>query len=182
MLSLYLAVIEDHRDDSKFEELYYKYRNMMFSVALKILKSESLAEDATQEALFSVAKNIQNINTDNEDITRSYLFVVVKNASYRVYKREKKNRIISIDSLYSLADKRDLYETVSEDEQYVKTVECIMSLPEIYRDVLSLHYVQGMNAVQIAASMDIKCDTARHRLHRGKRMLAEKMEEIYAKK
>ena len=57
-----------------------------------------------------------------------------------------------------------------------------MSLPEIYRDVLSLHYVQGMNAVQIAASMDIKCDTARHRLHRGKRMLAEKMEEIYAKK
>ena len=50
---LYMAMIESEEDRSKFEIIFYEYRDLMYSVAKKILHDDRDAEDAVQEAFLS---------------------------------------------------------------------------------------------------------------------------------
>ena len=47
----------DIEDENIFERLYYKYRNLMYTVAFDILHNTSDAEDAVSEAFLRIAKN-----------------------------------------------------------------------------------------------------------------------------
>ena len=47
MIALYLALVDEEQKD-KFEQVYYKYRNLLYYVAYEILQNERDAEDAVQ--------------------------------------------------------------------------------------------------------------------------------------
>ena len=59
-------------------------------------------------------------------------------------------------------------------EEIVSKIE---SLPEIYRDVLILKYLQELDNKEIADILNIKATTVRKRLERAKFMLAELLEK-----
>lgn len=48
---LYLQMIESDDDKEKFEEIYTRYRRLMYFVAFKVVQNEPDAEDAVQQAL-----------------------------------------------------------------------------------------------------------------------------------
>ena len=52
MIALYLALVDEEQKD-KFEQVYYKYRNLLYYVAYEILQNERDAEDAVQRGLCS---------------------------------------------------------------------------------------------------------------------------------
>lgn len=49
MLSLYLSLIENETEKTKFEAVYYTYRKQMFLLANSILNSKQDAEDAVHD-------------------------------------------------------------------------------------------------------------------------------------
>ena len=46
MLFIYLAMIDDDTQRSKFEYIYHTYYGMMYKVAYELTKDQRLAEDA----------------------------------------------------------------------------------------------------------------------------------------
>lgn len=50
MLQIYLTIIDDENDKSRFEELYERYARLMHYAAREILADDRLAEEAVQEA------------------------------------------------------------------------------------------------------------------------------------
>ena len=55
MIALYLALVDEEQKD-KFEQVYYKYRNLLYYIAYEILQNERDAEDAVQEDVSSCGK------------------------------------------------------------------------------------------------------------------------------
>lgn len=58
MLAFYMMLIDDEQNKSKFEKLYYEYRDRMMYVALSVLHNNEDAEDAVHNAFIGIAKNM----------------------------------------------------------------------------------------------------------------------------
>ena len=55
---VYLQLMDAAEERSKFEQLYARYRQLMFYTAFQILKRPQDAEDAVHQAFLSIAENI----------------------------------------------------------------------------------------------------------------------------
>lgn len=55
---IYLSMIEDAEDQNKFEQVYLRYKNLMFYVAHRILNDAQEAEDAVHDAFVRIAEHI----------------------------------------------------------------------------------------------------------------------------
>src|SRR5262245_59718760 len=75
-------------DPSAFRELYDHYRNRIFTLALQLLKTESLAEDTIQEVFIKLwmhkekLPEIDYLNAFVNTITRNHIFNQLKKIAY----------------------------------------------------------------------------------------------------
>ena len=56
---IYMTLIDSEEEQSKFEQIYQKYKGLMFYVANKILHNEHDAEDAIHQAFIKIAENMK---------------------------------------------------------------------------------------------------------------------------
>lgn len=61
MLFIYLAMIDDDTQRSKFEYIYHTYYGMMYKVAYELTKDQRLAEDAVHETMVNIIEDIDTI-------------------------------------------------------------------------------------------------------------------------
>ena len=57
MLAIFLQIVDTPEEQTKFEKLYHRYKNLLFYVAYNALEDYEDAEDAVNETFFRVAKN-----------------------------------------------------------------------------------------------------------------------------
>ena len=173
MLPLFLLEITDEKDKLKAEKIYDAYNALVYNEAFGILQDHYDTEDASQNAWKSIIRNINSIDTSNEFMLTAYLLMIARNAAFSILRQKRKNKTIDIDSLPDslfLID-NGIEEGLESKESYQKIVKFIKSLPEIYIDVLSLHFLFDFSTRQIASSLGLKYSTAKQRLTRGKKLL-----------
>ena len=150
----------------KLESAVEAYGDMLFRVALNMLGNVHDAEDATQETYLRYMKYEPEL-TDSEH-ERRWLLRVLVNVCKDMGKRRARQRVISIDELANLLEYRD--------EETLGVMEKIMSLPEIYRTVMDLYYVEGVSGEEIAQLLSVSYATVRKRLQKGRKLLGIALE------
>ena len=135
MLSIILLTVDlDENSKFKFEKIYYKYRDVLFGLSLKLLSNRADAEDVLQETFIKIAKNIKIIkNIDNKE-TASYLTVILKNTAYDFLRKKSKYNEINIEGVKEIPDD-DFIEALASNIQYKKIVDVIKSIPSPYSEV-----------------------------------------------
>lgn len=176
MLALYMSFIDDEKDKSKFEIIYYTYRKRMFAMADSVLHNKDDAEDVVHDTFIKIARNIKSIDEPDSDRTLSYVLKATKNTAINLLNKHKKIEI----SLYSehiedLPDE-DFFERLDIDNNYSRVIDAISELDDKYKDVLFYHFVQEMKVEQIADLLERKKSTVKQQLVRGKKILLEKLE------
>lgn len=177
MLSLYLAMIESEEHKLTFEQIYQNYARQMYYVANDILEDSFAAEDAVQEALMGIARYIANVPTHCEAVTKAYVLTVARNAAWKMLKSEAQWKSYINSDLLPISDKTDVFEQVSQSEDYQLLLELIQALPKPYKDVLFLRYVIGLKPQQISDILKRKTTTVQQQLFRAKIMLGESYEK-----
>jgi len=178
MLLLFLSLIDDDDEKKKFERIYYKYRNLMFYVAINILKSHQDAEDALQKAFIKIARNIKQIDEIDCHKTKAFVVIVVERVSINEYNKKKKECHISYDEIpYSLPIDMDLEETVLSNAVFTDILKRISELPIKYCDVLTLKYVHGLSGKEISDIVGVSHAAVRKRIERALEMLNIKLKE-----
>ena len=145
----------------KLESSVEAYGDMLFRVAFNMLGNVHDAEDATQETYLRYMKYEPEL-TDSEH-ERRWLLRVLVNVCKDMGKKRAKHSVISIDELANLLEARD--------EETLGVMEKIMSLPEIYRTVMDLYYVEGVSGEEIAVLLSISYAAVRKRLQKGRKLL-----------
>lgn len=172
MLQFYMSMVDSPEDKHKVEQLYEKYKNIMYHVALNILGADHLAEDAMHQAFINIMNHLDMIGEVVCPQTRSYCVIICKRVAIDMKRREHKEKFI---------DFNDMQESVSggsniEDDVILKMeleilVDRILQLPDIYRDVFYLYYSNDFSVKQIAETLQITRENAKKRLQRARHLL-----------
>lgn len=163
-------------EQEKFEKIYYKYRNTLFSCAFSIVLNRHDAEDVLHTAFVKIAQNIKKIEDINSKQTASFLIIITKNTALDFLRTDHKNaqESISEDVAYS----QDLLEQLLSCLEYQKIVTVIKELKPPYNEVLYLHFVNDLSIRQTAKLLNRKEKTVKMQLVRGKKILVSKLSEV----
>lgn len=151
-------------------QLYRKYCDGMYIVAMRFVKNGDDAEDVLQE---SFIKAFQKIHQFSGDVTfGAWLKRIVVNKSIDFLK-SKKEKEVSLDEGYM--------QVVAEDDNWnvpaaisIEQVKCaIDELQDKYKYVVLMFLVEGYDHQEIAEVLDISESACRTRLSRGKGHLKE---------
>ena len=99
MLAVCMTLIDNDKDQTSFEDFYYRNRQIAYAFAYKILNNSALAEEACANAFFSIAKCFKKIHNYSLHDMDAYLIRTIRNACYAIYNKENQNPTSSIFDL-----------------------------------------------------------------------------------
>lgn len=169
MFTVYLAMLSSEEDRERFTLLYEAHEKRLYAVALKVLRDPTQAEDAAQQTWLQVLRNWERINALDWDSAAKYLVVAARNAALDMLKKERWNT--------SMPEDWDPPAPEDGQGEYQRLVELIRSLPEAYRRVLELKFVEEETNQEIARRLGLKESTVSTKVQRGRRPLLDAMEQ-----
>ena len=174
-----MSVDVEQIDKNKFEILYYKYRNILFSCAINIVKNKTDAEDVLQNAFIKIAKNIKCIDDIKSKETMSFLMVITKNCACDFMRKNYISNEVLQEDLDEISAYDDFLEVIVSNLQYEKIVSAIRNISSPYSEVLYLHYVKDYSVKNTAVLLKRNQATVKMQLVRGKKILAKNLQEVY---
>lgn len=179
MLGFYLALIDEPTDKELFKSIYRINKKLMYKTAFKAISDRELAKDAVQESLLKIARNIKKFQDHDSDRTAALITVITRNTAISLQRKELKEREISGSPNREKEINPVILDEITIRENYETVLNAIKSLEDIYSDVLMLKYVYGYDSKTISDMFDVSVRTVESRLYRGRKLLAEKLEEAY---
>ena len=118
------------------ETIYRLYFRDVYLFLQGLTRSETLAEELTQETFFKALDGLKNF--DGKQDVRAWLFTVARNAYYDHCRRQ--NRTTSLDALPEEPASRlpDLEELLIDEDAAFTIHQCLHRLEEPYKEVFSL--------------------------------------------
>jgi RNA polymerase sigma-70 factor (ECF subfamily) len=168
-------------DRAAVELLIRRYDQLLFRTARSILKDDSEAEDAVQEAFLLAHRGIAKFRHDAKLST--WLVRIVANAAVaRLRKYSRRPRTVQLDDNV-LQEVQDLGmgSPVRPDEALARSdtrrlIETrIDALPDAYRLVFVLRAVQELSVEEISETLGIPNATVRSRFSRARNLLRKSL-------
>lgn len=147
-------------------ELYNKYKNAMFTIALRITGSPELAADAMQEGFVYVFMNLQKFRGESS-IGAWIKTIIIRHA---IKQKAAEYRYLPFDPESHDAD----FEIENNlDFKYLDSL--ILNLPDGYRRVFTLIEIEGYSHKACAELLGISENTSRSQLFHSKKILKHKL-------
>lgn len=170
---IYLLLIETDADKRKFEIVYKKYRRLMATVAYDVLHDYNDVEDVLHDSFIKIAKNMHCIKEAESKETRNFVSVIAKRTALDYYRKNKRRRKREFAS-DKLSEHQIPREYIKDhDEDMGRIMRVLLELPDEYKEVLILRYVNRLPEKDIAKILGLKEGAVRMRISRGKRMIEE---------
>ncbi|MDO5718247.1 MAG: RNA polymerase sigma factor [Tissierellia bacterium] len=171
-----ITLTMNEQDKGKLLSIYEKYRNYIYVIAYEVLQNPAKTEDAVSESILKIAKSLDKIKDIGSSKSKAYIGIIAKNTALDIY-RKNKNRNIKFDESY-MGLLPDISEEFELKDDYRRAVEAINKLPDKYRDVLILRYVNELSDEEIAKTLGIKKDNVRKRAERGRKRIVFALGEL----
>lgn len=179
MLLFYISLLQDHDYDDKLIKIYNEYKSWMLKIAFHFLKNEEDAKDVVHDTFIKITGNIQNLPVENPEVTKSYLFIAIKNSSLNMIKsKNRKNKVFSLDDQFDVVSNDDIEENASNKSLYDQVLSFIDTLPDIYKQVLTMHLVCSISLKEISNTLNIPFKTIETRYIRGLKIVREKFKGV----
>lgn len=159
------TVVEQARDGSRdaFGELYLQYSRMVHGLLLaRVPYSE--VDDMVQDVFLLALHRLPSLR--DEKAFPGWLAMIARNHAVDYHRKTPKTTEI---------DEGMLRQKPPDPEAFA-VLDTIRSLPDAYRETLVLRLVEGFTGPEIAEQTGLTPDSVRVNLHRGMKMLREKLE------
>jgi len=167
----------------EFEAEALPHMDALYRTALRLSKNEKDAEDLVQETFVKAYRFWDKFQTGSN--CRAWLFKIMTNIFINEYRSKSRSpmaaNIDDIDDNYlygQLADvdggrdpEQALFAKVFDDD--VK--KAIENLPDDFRLVVVLSFLEGFSYQEIAEIADLQLGTVKSRLHRGRKLLQKQL-------
>ena len=176
-----LAARASSGDESAFEFIMRRHNQFLFRTARSILKSDSEAEDALQEAYLHAWRALDNFRADARLST--WLVRIVINESFGRLRR-RGAQVIPLDAFMDLPEQQTQPwlednparrpEQLAMREEVRRLMESrIDMLPDAFRTVFMLRAVEELSVREVAVALQIPEATVRTRFFRARGLLRE---------
>lgn len=162
-------------DALAFGLLVRRYQRPAYAVALSVVGRHEDAEDAAQEAFLVALERLDECR--NPDRFGGWLLTIVRNRSKNLIRRESlretdevppgaRSKIPTPDRVTETTELRELLE------------EAMRSLPEVQREIVMLHDLEGWKHREIAERLDLPPGTVRSHLHFARKALRKALQDL----
>lgn len=159
-----------------FDELVDRYYSVAVTAAYKVLTDIDASNDCAQDAFLEAAGSLNDLR-DRSKFAHWIYGISYRKAIYVVRKIKLHSAAMEVKRDESRAVIR--LGTPSEQAEKVEKLASIRKalndIPEIYREVIILKYVDGRSHVEIGQILDISHAAVDKRLSRGKDLLRESL-------
>jgi RNA polymerase sigma-70 factor (ECF subfamily) len=150
-------------DRAAFGALYERYARVVHGIMLAHA-SPQVADDLVQDVFERALRQIRRLR--DEKAFAGWLIAIARNRVRDHWRREP---------LSDPYPERAAEATAPAQSEAAAVLAQIRDLPEAYRETLLLRLVEGMTGPEIAAKVGITPESVRVNLHRGMKMLREKI-------
>ncbi len=160
-------------DTKAFTILVNRYKDLVFTLALRMLKHREEAEEVAQDTFVKVFKSLEKFKGDSKFST--WIYKVTYNTCLDRIKRNKRQfKEVAIDEFTEKDIKTidDTLATLEKNEQEQKIQECLQLLPSEDSFLLTLYYFEGLSLDEISKIVEIEPNTIKVRLFRSRKKLA----------
>ena len=150
-------------EEPAFRQLFGQYKQRIYSFAFFLTRSESLAEEITQEIFIKIWINREKFTEIN--YFASWLRTLVRNQAYTYLRRIAHEKLILHEISLGMAHDSLSTETDVTDREYGRLLhQAIEQLPPQQKKVYLLSRKDGLKHKAIAAEMDISVNTVKNHL------------------
>lgn len=175
--------------DVTFEQQLTPLLAPAYRAAVSLAGDRAEAEDVVQEAALLAFRAYDQFEPGTN--FRAWFFRIVMNCCYaRHRQRRRRPQTVEFDDVPDLY----LYDMTQQSGQYADTanpaaavlgkmgvdqiLQAIDALPEEYRQVAALYFVEEFTYEEIATALDCPVGTVRSRLHRGRKLLQKALWDL----
>ena len=164
-----------NRDRSNVERLYLSYSDTVFRIGVLYMGNEQEAHDIVQDVFLKLLSHPRRFE-DEEHEKAWILRVAINRCKDQLKSHWKKKRISWNEYQERIAfSAEDTRREHWEEQQII--MDAVMKLPDIYKEVVLLHYYEGYKAEEIAGIMHRNPSTVRSRLQKARELLKESLKE-----
>ncbi|WP_442266774.1 RNA polymerase sigma factor [Tenacibaculum sp. ZS6-P6] len=165
-------------DTNSFAFLVEKYKVMVYSLALKMLKNKEEAEEVSQDTFIKAFKNLSKFKGESKFSTWLYK-IAYRNCLDAIKKNEKKYVIDVIDEITEnkVRSTDNVLEQITKKERTDLLKKCLHKLPEQERSILWMFYFDELNLKEIKEVTELKESNIKVTLHRARKRLVSIINE-----
>lgn len=165
-------------EEDAFRFIVDRYQGKMFAYIMRLINHRDEAHDITQDVFLKTYKYLHRFDTERK--FSSWIYRIAHNESVNWLKKKTRVKVESLDKHvedYGL----QLASSSNIEEQYVKAEvqnevrEAIDKLPEKYREVMILRYLEEQSYEEIGEHLNKPVNTIGTIINRAKKKLAQEI-------
>ena len=165
-------------DPDAFEQIVLEHQKNVYNLALKMVGNPDDAFDMSQETFLRAYHSLQNFRGDSR--LSVWLYRLTSNTCIDFLRKKKRRNEISLsvtddagkEDELDIPDDRFAPETVLGKRELRQAIQDgLASLPEVYRQILTLREIGGLSYEEIADALSLEAGTVKSRLFRARKKL-----------
>ena len=153
-------------DDQALAELYDRFGGVAYGLAFRILRDESLAQDAVQEAFLAVWRTADRFLAERAKAS-TWILTLVHRRAVDLVRRQERRRGEPLESVPEPVASEQVEEQATIRFQRQVVQEALRRLPPEQREALELGYYAGLTQTELAERLGQPLGTIKSRMFTG---------------
>ena len=157
-----------HAQQKQLNDVYDRYADMLYHLALSHTQSKEDAEDVIQEGFCKYYVKAPEFTDDTHE--KAWFIRVTVNQCHDLLRHRKLRSYTPLHEIGEIARATDIH-----DETALDVMHLLSFLPEKLRIVVILHYLEGLSVEETAAALRLGKSAVKMRLSRARALLQDKI-------
>lgn len=159
-------------DTNSFAILVDNYKDMVFSLALKIMRNREEAEEVSQDTFIKAFRSLHSFKGDSKFSTWLYK-ITYNNCMDRTKRISRSYNAQTIDTVVEnkIESSESILDSIERKERAKLIEQCLEELPEEERLILWMFYYQELNLKEIIDVTSYTQANLKVKLHRARKKL-----------
>ena len=159
-------------DTNAFAVLVDRYKDLVFTLALRMLKNKEEAEEVAQDAFIKVYKSIEKFKGDSKFSTWIYR-VAYNTCLDRLKKNKRQQNTVTIDEFteHHIKTLDNALDAMEREERKMAIKRCLELLPSEDSFLLTLYYFEDQSLDEISKVTGLTANNVKVKLFRSRKKL-----------
>jgi RNA polymerase sigma-70 factor (ECF subfamily) len=163
-------------DEVAFAELYDRYGSVAYGLALRVLRDETLAQDAVQDAFLAIWRGAARFLPERGKAS-TWILTLVHRRAVDLVRRENRRRADPLDEREPAATEAPVEDVAWLRLERERVQEALRKLPDPQREAIELAYYGGFTQSELAERLGLPLGTIKSRMFAGLTRLGELLEQ-----
>lgn len=166
---------KDQHDQQAYAELYQKYKGLVYSQVLGMLKQDDQVDDIVIEVFTKAFKNLHQYQPTGS--FKSWITSIARNHTLDFFRKKNTKAVSLDDDTNSITEVEDdsqgVLQDIIKEEEIASLRHMIEALKPKYRTLIELRYYEEKSYDEIAEIVALPLGTVKAQLFRARALLSE---------